>query len=120
MIQIQLIGNVQFTIKVTVKEDEMKYVIYGISCNLTNISLNNWYGAKIRPETYQWTNDSCDDNYKLTFLESVNNISFVFLVEWTTEAYNLTKLPADYINQLLIINGYHIDVPEIWEVDEAV
>lgn len=106
------------TVKLTVEDDDMHHIIYAMSYNYTNITLNSWSAVNTKPETYQWTNDSCDDNYKITWVENTDRIVCVFEVKWRTDMYNTTILPSADLKHVLYVDGYYINIPEIWEVEE--
>jgi len=104
-------------VKLTVEEENMHTIMYALNYNGTNITLSNWSGVNTKPETYQWTNDSMDDNYKVTWVEETDRVSCLFELKWNIDMYNTTSLPTSNTRHLLVIDGYYVDIPTIATIE---
>lgn len=85
-------------------EIKLQEVKFGFRYPFTNVTLLDWTGC-IKPQEYQWTNGSCNDNYCLNWFEKTDGVSAKFNVTWDIADYNNTQLSLDNFSEVVKVNS---------------
>ena len=79
----------------------------------TNISLLNNTG---HVQEYQYTNGNHTDNYMISWFGLEDHFKASFNLSWHISDYNTSNLSNTGFDNLLVINGEKIPLPDVWEV----
>ena len=102
-------------VNISVSDDTTSEVTIKFKVPHTNITLMNWSGYE-KPEVYQWTNGSYDDNIKLNwFVES--DITYCLLnTTFQNTTYGSEYLLENDMEILVKTNNCYFTITDVWYI----